>query len=155
MEKRTKVVSGFSQAAQRTNFLINPSRMSCSFAASCSPLTIKRPFFMSKFVWAPNSQPKYFVGSTTPKLQNNWQKHAQTIINKLKQRAGHHCKPSTPRKLMKFKTENKRDQNLWENYLNIHVGGRSRALAISAMFAITVLIPFPLPSTLASRRGIL
>ena len=31
--------------------------------------------------------------------------------------------------------------------LNLHVGGLDNALAISGMFTITVLIPFPFPST--------
>ena len=38
---------------------------------------------------------------------------------------------------------------------NSQVGGLSRDLAMSTMLGMTVLTPFPLPSTLATRRGIL
>lgn len=44
---------------------------------------------------------------------------------------------------------------LTTKYLVGYVGGRLSAFATSTMLTITVLIPFPLPSTLAIRRGIL
>ena len=39
--------------------------------------------------------------------------------------------------------------------LNLQVGGLFRALAMSSMLGITVLIPFPRPSILVCNRGIL
>ena len=46
----------------------------------------------------------------------------------------------------------------WVHYpkeIYLQVGGLPRALAISTMLGMTVLTPFPLPSTLACNRGIL
>ena len=42
----------------------------------------------------------------------------------------------------------------WEGF-HLQVGGLPRALAMSTMFGMTVLTPFPLPSTLAWSLGIL
>lgn len=38
--------------------------------------------------------------------------------------------------------------------LDLHVGGLDNALAISGIFTITVLIPFPFPSTCHEMRKI-
>ena len=62
-EEIKRVVSGLSQPGHKTNFRMNPSKRSCNFAASWLPLTMNRSFLKSNWVWAPNSQPKYFVGS--------------------------------------------------------------------------------------------
>ena len=56
-------VSGLSHSGHSTNFLINPSSNSCSFSELCEPFTMYLSCFMSNCVWAPNSQPKYLVGS--------------------------------------------------------------------------------------------
>lgn len=52
-----------------------------------------------------------------------------------------------------MRTKLSKNMNFGAEYL--HIGGRLRDLAISTMFTITVLIPLPLPSTLASSLGIL
>lgn len=121
-DEMMRVVSGLSHSGHRTNFRINPSNKSCNFDASWLPFTMKRSFLKSNCVWAPSSQPKYFVGSE--KLFFQFKKFVNWSLH-------------------------------WKIKDYLQVGGRPNAFATSIMLTMTVLMPLPLPSTLAIIRGIL